>query len=78
MYTTALPNEVGTLEHGTFSLSGGLKIDISPLVQAWMRGEEPNHGLVLMGPNEDFVHNNDFQETTYGDTILTVSYRLQK
>ena len=75
---SALPNEVGTLEHGTFSLSGGLKIDISPLVQAWMRGEEPNHGLVLMGPNEDFVHNSDFQETTYGDTIMTVSYRLQK
>ena len=42
-----------------------------------MRGDEPNHGLVLMGPNEDFQHNSDFQETTYGEMILTVSYRLQ-
>ena len=75
---SALPNEVGTFEHGTFSLSGGLKIDVKPLLQAWMRGETPNHGLVLMGPNEDFEHNADFQETTYGETIVTVSYKLQQ
>jgi hypothetical protein len=75
---SALPNEVGTLEHGTFSLSDGLKIDVKSLIQAWMRDEQPNHGLVLMGPNEDFEHNNDFLETTYGETVLAVSYRLQK
>jgi hypothetical protein len=75
---SALPNEVGTVEHGTFSLKEGLRIYVKPLVQAWMRGEKSNHGLVLMGPNEDFEHNNDFQETIYGETILTVSYTLQK
>jgi hypothetical protein len=75
---SALPNGSGTLEHGTFSLDGGLKIEVKSLVQAWMRGEISNHGIVLMGPNEDFEHNNDFQETTYGEMVLTVSYRLQQ
>jgi hypothetical protein len=72
---SALPNEVGACEHGTFSLEKGLQIDVKPIVQAWMRGEQPNHGIVLMGPNEDFVHNDDFQETTYGEVVLTVSYQ---
>ena len=75
---SALPNEVGTLEHGTFSPGDGLRIEVKSVVQAWMRGETPNHGIVLIGPNEDFEHNNDFQETTYGETILTVSYTMLK
>jgi hypothetical protein len=75
---SALPNEVGTLEYGTFSLQDGLKIDLKSLVQAWMRGEKSNHGLVLLGPNEDFEHNSDYGETTYGESILTISYRLHK
>jgi hypothetical protein len=73
---SALPNEVGALERGTFSLAEGLRIDVKPLVEAWLRGELPNHGLVLMGPNEDFEHNNNYQETTYGETILVVSYKV--
>jgi hypothetical protein len=75
---SALPNEVGMLERGTLSLNEGLRIDVQPLVQAWICGAKSNHGLVLMGPKEDFEHNNDFQETTYGETILTISYKLQK
>jgi hypothetical protein len=74
---SALPNEVGVRDHGAFSIAEGLKIDLKPLVQAWMRGEMPNHGIVLMGPNEDFEHNDNFQETTYGETVLAVSYRLR-
>lgn len=70
---TALPNEAGALEQGTFSAAEGLKIDVKPLVQAWLRGERPNHGLVLMGPNEDFEHNSNCQETIYGETVLVVS-----
>jgi hypothetical protein len=72
---SALPNEVGTLERGSFSLAEGLRIDVKPLVQAWIRGTEPNHGIVLMGPNEDFIHNEDCQESVYGETVLAVSYR---
>jgi hypothetical protein len=75
---SALPNEVGTLEQATFTLQAGLRIDVKPLVQAWMRGEKPNHGLVLMGPNEDFEHNDNYQESTYGETVLTISYQIQR
>lgn len=70
----SLPNEVGAAGKATFSLQDGLKIDVSSIVQSWMRGEARNYGLMLMGPSETFEHNNDVQESTYGETILAVSY----
>jgi hypothetical protein len=71
-----LPNKVGVLGKAAFSLQDGLKIDVASIVQAWMRGEVRNHGLLLMGPSEEFAHNNDVQETTYSDTLLSISYWL--
>lgn len=71
-----LPNEVGALGKALFSLQDGLMIDLAPLVQAWMRGEMRNHGLLLMGPGEEFAHNNDVQESTYGEASLFIRYRM--
>ncbi len=81
LYTPAyvycdLPNRVGALEQATFNLQDGLTIDVGPVVQAWLRGEAPNHGLMLMGLNEEFEHNNNVQESTYGETILSISYTV--
>ena len=78
MCTVHCPMKSACWNTARFRCSDGLKIDLKPLVQAWMRGEKSNHGLVLMGPNEDFEHNSDYGETTYGESILTISYRLHK
>jgi hypothetical protein len=43
-----------------------------------MHGEARNHGLLLMGPDEAFQHNNDVQESTYGETSLLLTYTLGK
>jgi hypothetical protein len=72
-----LPNEVGVLGKAAFSLKEGLKIDVAALVQAWMRGEVRNYGLMLMGSSEAFEHNNDVRESTYSETLLSVSYTLK-
>ena len=75
-YST-LPTEAGAAGKATFSLQDGLKIDVASIVQAWMRGDARNYGFMLMGPGETFEHNNDVQESTYGETILAVSYVLK-
>ncbi len=59
----------------SFALAEGLKIDVTGIVRAWAAGEARNHGFVLQGPSEDFAHNNDVQESTYGETLLVI--RLQ-
>jgi hypothetical protein len=71
-----LPDEIGALDKASFSLESGLQIDVAAIVQAWLRGEARNHGLMLVGPSEAFEHNNDFQESTYGEMLLSISYRL--
>ena len=71
-----LPNEIGVLGKAAFSLQDGLKIDLTAIVQGWLRGEARNHGLLLMGPGEEFIHNNDVQESTYADPVLSITYRL--
>lgn len=73
-----LPNRVGAVDKAAFTLHEGLKIDVTKVVQAWMRGQARNYGFMLVGPDESFAHNNDVQESTYGETILTVVYTLQK
>lgn len=72
-----LPTEIGVLGKAVFSLKDGLKIDVAKIVQAWMRGEAHNHGLMLVGPNEEFEHNNDVRESTYGETVLSISYEVK-
>lgn len=70
-----LPNVASELDKATFSPADGLQIDVTPIVQAWVRGAAANHGLVIAGPSEAFEHNNDVQETTYGAVTLVI--RLQ-
>lgn len=70
-----LPNEAGALDKAIFSPADGLQIDVTAIVQAWVRGAAVNHGLVLVGPSETFEHNNDVQETTYSEALLVI--RLQ-
>jgi hypothetical protein len=36
-----------------------------------------NYGLMLMGSSEAFEHNNDVRESTYSETLLSVSYTLK-
>lgn len=70
-----LPNEVGVKGKAAFSLQEGLQIDIASIIHAWMCGEARNHGLLLMGPNEAFEHNNDVQESTYGEASLFITFQ---
>lgn len=73
-----LPTEItgmGALGKASFALAEGLKIDVTGPVRAWVSGEAHNHGFVLMGLNEAFEHNNDVQESTYGETLLVIRLR---
>ena len=73
-----LPAEItgsGAAGTASFSLADGLQIDVTGVVRAWLRGEAHNHGFVLVGPNEAFEHNNDVQESTYGETRLVIRLR---
>jgi hypothetical protein len=52
----------GTYEH-LFNISAdphSSATNITSIVQDWLSGARPNHGLVMVGPNEQMQNNNDF------------------
>ncbi len=47
--------------------------DVTQFVQNWYTGSEPNHGFILTGVTEDFVHNDRICVTWY-EAVLIVEF----
>lgn len=71
---TALPQQPGKWGKGEFTAEGELVIDMTAVVQDWMSGRVPNCGVMVIGPDELFEHDNNRQESLYSGVRLIVHY----
>jgi hypothetical protein len=71
---TALPQQPGKWGKGEFTDGGDLVVNVTAIVQDWMSGRLPNYGFMLIGPDELFEHDNNRQESLYGELRLVVHY----
>jgi|GEM_PF-6991480 hypothetical protein len=69
-----LPMKKGSLDGGIFDGVDTLSVNLTSLVRGWMQYKESNHGLLVVGPNEKFDHNNDAKYTLYENIRLKMEF----
>lgn len=69
-----LPQQKGSMEGATFDGIDALTVNITSLVRKWMAYKESNHGLLVIGPNETFGHNNNRQYSLYERISLKIEF----
>lgn len=68
-----LPTYTAVLEKAKFvEAGGGLVIDVTPVVQSWVKGQKENHGLTFVGTNEQMQEGNDRCVSIYNSMVLSV------
>jgi hypothetical protein len=68
----ALPD--GMVSDGIVSYDGtkNMTIDITEIVRKWLSGQQANFGLMFLGRDQGYAHNNDACYSAFGSIALTV------